>query len=115
MVKTTRVIQQDLSWDGLILRYKSEDGLRGREGVFLACTYWLAECLARQGQHREALRVFKRANGAGNDLGLFSEQYAPRRREMLGNFPQGLTHLAHISAALALNPKPSRRPRRKQV
>jgi GH15 family glucan-1,4-alpha-glucosidase len=42
-------------------------------------------------------------------LGLFAEQYAPQRREMLGNFPQGLTHLAHISAALALNPKPSRR------
>ena len=109
MIKTTRTIQKELSWDGLILRYKSEDGLRGREGVFLACTYWLVECLARQGRRREALKVFKRANAAGNDLGLFAEQYAPQRREMLGNFPQGLTHLAHISAALALNPKPSRR------
>ena len=109
MIKTTRAIQSELSWDGLILRYKSEDGLRGREGVFLACTYWLVECLARQGQHRKALQLFKRANTAGNDLGLFAEQYAPQRHEMLGNFPQGLTHLAHISAALALNPKPGRR------
>lgn len=114
MIKTTRAIQEELSWGGLILRYKSEDGLRGREGVFLACTYWLVECLARQGQHREALRVFNRANAAGNDLGLFAEQYAPQRREMLGNFPQGLTHLAHISAALALSPKPSRRRPRTQ-
>jgi GH15 family glucan-1,4-alpha-glucosidase len=109
MIKTVQAIQDELSWDGLILRYKGEDGLRGREGVFLACTYWLVECLARQGQRRQALQVFKRANAAANDLGLFAEQYAPQRREMLGNFPQGLTHLAHISAALALNPKPSRR------
>jgi GH15 family glucan-1,4-alpha-glucosidase len=43
MIKTTRSIQAELSWDGLILRYKSEDGLRGREGAFLACTYWLVE------------------------------------------------------------------------
>ena len=60
----------------------------------------------------------KRANAAGNDLGLFAEQYAPHRREMLGNYPQGLTHLAHISAALALDPRPSRRapkkPRRRK-
>jgi GH15 family glucan-1,4-alpha-glucosidase len=109
MVRTTAVIQKELSWDGLLLRYKSEDGLRGHEGVFLACTYWLVECLARQGKLRQAHQVFKSANAAGNDLGLFAEQYAPQRREMLGNFPQGLTHLAHIAAALALNPKPSRR------
>lgn len=115
MIRTTRAIHKELSWDGLILRYKREDGLRGREGVFLACTYWLVECLARQGQRRQALQVFKRANAAGNDLGLFAEQYAPHRHEMLGNFPQGLTHLAHISAALALNPKPSRRRTRKRV
>jgi GH15 family glucan-1,4-alpha-glucosidase len=117
MVRTTQAIQAELSWGGLILRYKSEDGFRGREGVFLACTYWLVECLARQGRHKEALQTFKRANAAGNDLGLFAEQYAPQSREMLGNFPQGLTHLAHISAALALDPKPSRRlpqPRRKR-
>ena len=117
MVRTTQAIQAELSWDGLILRYKSEDGLRGREGVFLACTYWLVECLARQGRRKEALETFNLANAAGNDLGLFAEQYAPQRGEMLGNFPQGLTHLAHISAALALDPKPSRRrpqPRRKR-
>ena len=109
MVRTTDVIRQELASDGLILRYKSVDGLQSREGVFLACTFWLVECLARQGRRREALRTFKRATAAANDLGLFAEQYDPRAKEMLGNFPQGLTHLAHISAALALDPKPDRR------
>ncbi|HVW67440.1 MAG TPA: glycoside hydrolase family 15 protein [Steroidobacteraceae bacterium] len=104
MVRTTDAIFKELSRDGLILRYESEDGLRGREGVFLACTFWLVECLARQGRRAEAVRAFRRATAAANDLGLFAEQYAPRQREMLGNFPQGLTHLAHISAALALEP-----------
>jgi GH15 family glucan-1,4-alpha-glucosidase len=102
MVRTTEVIRRELASDGLILRYKGEDGLEGREGVFLCCTFWLAECLARQGRRKEALRTFKRAAAAANDLGLFAEQYAPLSKEMLGNFPQALTHLAHISAALAL-------------
>ena len=109
MVRTTDVIRQELSSEGLILRYRSEDGLRGREGVFLACTFWLAECLARQGRRREALQAFKHATAAANDVGLFAEQYAPLGKEMLGNFPQGLTHLAHISAALALRDMPDRR------
>ena len=109
MVRTTDVIRKELTSDGLILRYKSIDGLEGQEGVFLACTFWLAECLAKQGRRREALRAFKQGTAAANDLGLFAEQYDPRAKEMLGNFPQGLTHLAHISAALALDPKLSRR------
>ncbi len=102
MVRTTDVIRRELLSDGLLLRYKSEDGLQGQEGVFLACTFWLAECLARQGRRTEALRTFKRATAAANDLGLFAEQYDAHGKQMLGNFPQGLTHLAHISAALAL-------------
>jgi GH15 family glucan-1,4-alpha-glucosidase len=102
MVRTTGAIRRELTRDGLILRYKGVDGLRGKEGVFLCCTFWLAECLAQQGRRTLALRAFKRAVAAGNDVGLFAEQYSPRDRQMLGNFPQGLTHLAHISAALAL-------------
>ena len=104
MVRTTDAIRRELTVNGLTLRYKTEDGLDGREGVFLACTFWLVECLARQGRRREALRTFKQATRAANDLGLFAEQYSPSAKEMLGNFPQGLTHLAHISAALALEP-----------
>jgi len=110
MVRTTDVIRRELLSDGLILRYKTEDGLQGQEGVFLACTFWLAECLARQGRRTEALRAFKRATAAANDVGLFAEQYDSQGKQMLGNFPQGLTHLAHISAALALHS-----PRRKQA
>ena len=108
MVRTTDVIRQELTLNGLTLRYKTADGLEGREGVFLACTFWLVECLARQGRRREALRAFKHATRAANDLGLFAEQYSPLGKEMLGNFPQGLTHLAHISAALALEPRSGR-------
>ncbi len=102
MVRTTKVISEELVQDGLLLRYRSEDGLAGSEGMFLACTFWLATCLARQGRKSEARRVFRRACASANDLGLFSEEYSRRGREMLGNFPQGLTHLSHIGAELAL-------------
>ncbi len=102
MVRTAEAIRKDLSHNGLVRRYKAEDGLRGKEGVFVACTFWLAECLAHQGRRKEARAAFERACRCGNDLGLFAEEFQPEREEMLGNFPQGLTHLAHVSAALAL-------------
>ena len=70
--------------------------------MFLACTFWLAECLAHQGRAREAQARFEHASRTANDVGLFAEQYSPHARELLGNFPQGLTHIAHISAALAV-------------
>jgi len=102
MVRTTDAIRKDLSRNGLVARYQAHDGLRGQEGVFVACTFWLAECLAHQRRRKEAREAFERACRCANDLGLFAEEYHPKRREMLGNFPQGLTHLAHVSAALAL-------------
>ena len=102
MVRTADAIRADLSYEGLVLRYDAKDGLRGSEGVFVACTFWLAECLAHQRRRKEAEEAFRRACGCANDLGLFAEEYEPKKREMLGNFPQGLTHLAHVSAALAL-------------
>jgi GH15 family glucan-1,4-alpha-glucosidase len=102
MVRTMEVISKDLMHDGLLLRYHREDGLAGSEGMFLACTFWLVACLARAGKKREAGIIFKRAVATGNDLGLFAEEYSREGREMLGNFPQGLSHLSHIGAALAL-------------
>jgi GH15 family glucan-1,4-alpha-glucosidase len=102
MIRTTELIRQDLSRDGLVQRYDAKDGLSGKEGVFVACTFWLAECLAHQHRHAEARQAFQRACGCANDLGLFAEEFDPKHGEMLGNFPQGLTHLAHVSAALAL-------------
>jgi GH15 family glucan-1,4-alpha-glucosidase len=103
MVRTTAAIREDLdAGEGLLYRYRRDDGLPGDEGAFLACSFWLAECLAQQGEFGEARAVFDRAVATGNDLGLFSEEVDPRTGELLGNFPQGLTHLAHISAAAAL-------------
>lgn len=102
MIRTLKVICEDLMQDGLLLRYRSEDGLPGSEGMFLACTFWLVECLARSGNEAAARKIFKRACASANDLGLFAEEYSRKSREMLGNFPQGLTHLSHIGAALAL-------------
>lgn len=99
--RTAEAIRRELDRGGLIRRYTMDDGLAGDEGTFLACTFWLAENLARQGRHADARALFDRACGCANDVGLFSEQ-AGSGGELLGNFPQGLTHLAHISAALAL-------------
>jgi len=102
MVRTMQVISKELMQDGLLLRYRRDDGLEGAEGVFLACTFWLVACLARAGRKQQASRIYKRAIATGNDLGLFAEEYSRRGRQMLGNFPQGLSHLSHIGAALAL-------------
>jgi len=103
MVRTADAIDRTLRRSGLILRYRTRDGLPRGEGVFLACTFWLAECFAHQGRHARARALFERATACANDLDLFAEEYDARAGEMLGNFPQGLTHLAYISAALALN------------
>ncbi|MGN6756707.1 MAG: glycoside hydrolase family 15 protein [Thermomicrobiales bacterium] len=105
MIRTVDAIRDDLTEHGLVLRYRIEqtaDGLRGKEGSFLACTFWLAECLAHQGRLEEARQVFDRATATSNDLGLFAEEYDVEHSEPLGNFPQGLTHLSHIAAAVAM-------------
>jgi GH15 family glucan-1,4-alpha-glucosidase len=102
MVGTVDAVREALDDDGLLRRYTLDDGLPGREGAFLACTFWLAECLGRQGRLEEARRAFDRAIATANDLGLFSEEFAPAEGVMLGNFPQALTHLSHIEAAVAL-------------
>jgi GH15 family glucan-1,4-alpha-glucosidase len=104
MIRTVDAIREDLEQNGLIRRYAADnDGLEGEEGTFLACTFWLAECLARQGREKEAHEVFKVGMSAGSDLGLFAEEYETKSKEMMGNFPQGLTHLSLIAAAVALN------------
>jgi GH15 family glucan-1,4-alpha-glucosidase len=102
MLRTTEAIHSGLGRDGLLLRYDSPDGLPGREGTFLACSFWLAECLAYQRRLPEACAVFNRAAGTANDVGLFSEQYDPHADLQWSHFPQGLTHLSYISAALTL-------------
>ena len=103
MIRTTAAIEQELGTpQGLLRRYRCDDGLGGKEGMFLACSFWLAECLARQGQHARARRIFDSTASAATDLGLFSEQYDAVNGVLLGNYPQALSHYSHIRAALAL-------------
>jgi GH15 family glucan-1,4-alpha-glucosidase len=101
MVGTTDAIREKLNLDGLLRRYDADDGM-APEGAFLPCSFWLATCLAHQGRRKEARETFARAAATANDLGLFAEEYDPGEERMLGNFPQALTHLSHIEAALAL-------------
>jgi GH15 family glucan-1,4-alpha-glucosidase len=86
---------------GLLRRYDADDGMPP-EGAFVACSFWLSELLAGQGEPEEARRVYDRAVATATDLGLFSEQTDPATGALLGNFPLVLTHLSHIHAALAL-------------
>jgi GH15 family glucan-1,4-alpha-glucosidase len=101
MVSTVAAIRDGLEQDGLLRRYDADDGMP-REGAFLPCTFWLAQCLAQQGELKEARAVYDRVLQTASDLGLFSEEADPRRGIALGNFPQAFTHLAHVEAALTL-------------
>lgn len=104
MIRTTDLIREELHRDGLIMRYpEGVDGLDGREGTFGCCTFWLAEVLARQNRLDDARESFAAGCKTANDLGLFSEEFDAGERIMLGNFPQGLSHLSMISAAVAIN------------
>ena len=110
MVRTVAAIRSELdAGDGLLYRYRCDDGLQGEEGAFLPCSFWLVECLARGGELDDARAIFHRVSALANDLGLFSEEVEPAGGELLGNYPQGLTHLAHIQAAIALSDTADRR------
>jgi GH15 family glucan-1,4-alpha-glucosidase len=101
MLGTVAAIRDALEVDGLLRRYDAHDGMP-REGAFLTCSFWLAECLAGQGRAEQARAVYDRALRTANDLGLYPEQVDPRTGAALGNFPLLLTHLSHIHATLAL-------------
>jgi GH15 family glucan-1,4-alpha-glucosidase len=112
VVSTVDAIRRELSVDGLLRRYRSQDeidGLPPGEGVFLACSFWLVEVLALQGRRDEARELFERLLNLQNDVGLLSEELDPATGRLLGNFPQAFTHLALVEAALALS---ERRPMR---
>ncbi len=102
MMRTTDAICEQLDHDGLLVRYNAPDGLPGHEGAFLPCTFWLVSCLAYQGRHELAWKYYRRAAACANDVGLFSEEFDTTSGQMLGNFPQGLTHVSQIMARLAL-------------
>jgi GH15 family glucan-1,4-alpha-glucosidase len=103
MASTADAIARALDDGGLIRRYEgADDGLPGREGAFLACSFWLAEAYAYQGRTGRAREVYDAAMATAGPLGLFSEEHDTGRGEPVGNYPQTLTHLAQIAAATAL-------------
>ena len=87
---------------GLIYRYLAHDGLAGKEGTFLLCTFWLAQAQALAGDVEAATATFERAIDAINDVGLLAEEVDSRSGEMIGNFPQALSHIGLINAAWAI-------------
>lgn len=103
---TLAAIERELLVDGLVLRYRSESGvdaLPPGEGVFLACSFWFADNLYLQGREAEAAELFERLLGLCNDVGLLAEEYDPRTRRFLGNFPQAFSHVGLIGTALMLS------------
>ena len=106
VINTVEAIQRELMQDGLILRYRTErnnvDGLPGSEGVFLACSFWLADCLHLLGRTSEARELFERLLALRNDVGLLAEEYEPKAKRQLGNFPQAFSHVALVNTARML-------------
>jgi GH15 family glucan-1,4-alpha-glucosidase len=102
---TVAAIEKDLMRGGFLLRYPADarseevDGLPAGEGVFLPCTFWLADNYALQGRDDAARQTFERLLALRNDLGLLSEEYDPRARRLLGNFPQAFSHVSLINSA----------------
>jgi GH15 family glucan-1,4-alpha-glucosidase len=99
---TVETIQRDLLVDGLLQRYNSDagiDGLPPGEGVFLPCSFWLADNLFLLGRRDEARALFERLLSLRNDVGLLSEEYDVKAKRLVGNFPQALSHVALINTA----------------
>jgi GH15 family glucan-1,4-alpha-glucosidase len=104
---TIDAIATELTDDsGFVWRYlpnQDVDGLAGKEGAFLLCTFWLADCLAMTGRADEATALFERLLALRNDVGLLSEEYDPVAGRMLGNFPQAFSHVALVDSAAHLH------------
>ncbi len=99
---TIAAIERDLLVDGLVLRYSTQtgvDSLPPGEGTFLPCSFWLADAFLLTGRREEGERLFERLLALSNDVGLLAEEYDPRRKRMLGNFPQAMTHMALVNTA----------------
>ena len=95
-------IAEKLTENGFVLRYRTEetdDGLSGKEGTFLICSFWLVSALAIIGEAQRARDLMERPLRVGSPLGLYAEQFDPPTYRHLGNFPQAFSHLALIEAA----------------
>jgi GH15 family glucan-1,4-alpha-glucosidase len=103
---TIAAIERELTRDGFVQRYSTEtgvDALPAGEGVFLPCSFWLADAYVLSGRRDEGEALFERLLALCNDVGLFAEEYDPRAKRMLGNFPQALTHMALVNTARLLS------------
>jgi GH15 family glucan-1,4-alpha-glucosidase len=99
---TVAAIEKNLLVDGFVARYDTAacvDGVRGSEGAFLPCSFWLADNYVLQNRHEEACELFERLLSVRNDVGLLSEEYDPKAKRQLGNFPQAFSHLALVNTA----------------
>ncbi|TKK65968.1 glycoside hydrolase family 15 protein [Ilyomonas limi] len=102
-LSTTQLIHEQLSKNNLIYRYLNvDDGIAGTEGTFGICYFWLAENLAKSGVLEKAKEAFETMLRHVGSTGLFSEEIDPETHELLGNYPQGFTHIGLINAALAI-------------
>lgn len=99
---TINNIKEKLMEGGFLKRYNGDDGFNSKEGSFILYNFWLVECLVMMGKIKEAKSLLKRTEEAANHLGLFSEEYDPGQKKMLGNFPQGFSHIGYINAAMAV-------------
>jgi GH15 family glucan-1,4-alpha-glucosidase len=98
---TVMAIREELTEGGLVLRYRTEatdDGLRGEEGTFLICSFWLVSALSEIGEHREAEHLCERLLSYSSPLELYAEELEASSGRHLGNYPQAFTHLALINA-----------------
>lgn len=106
VLATTDAIMEGLMENGLVLRYRTVDGLDGvddaTEGAFLLCSFWLAEVLALQGREAEARELFERLLDLRNDVGLLAEEVDWDTGELLGNMPQAFSHLAIVNTAMQM-------------
>lgn len=103
IVGTVEAIQENLMDGGLVRRYRTGSGIDGigeKEGCFIPCTFWLVDNLRLLGRNDEALELYHHVDGLKNDVGLFSEEYSVKEGRMLGNFPQGFSHIAHAVSAM---------------
>ena len=105
---TIAAVERELLQDGFVLRYRTHesgvDGLPPGEGVFLPCSFWLVDCYELVDRHDDAHALFERLLGLANDVGLLAEEYDPKAKRQLGNFPQAFTHLALVNSALNILP-----------
>ena len=103
---TVKLIEKRLLKGGFVQRYEQKDsqtdGLPPGEGAFLACSFWYVDVLTAQGRLDEARAMFERLISLRNDVGLLAEEYDPREKRMLGNFPQAFSHVALVNSAYGL-------------